>query len=143
MCAPILGFVDLESLIVPVEGCKNNPKKQKTRAIEIHKPCSCALLFVALEEQKHFFFDLQCGPGFMDQFVKTLDQVGKKIYNEKKNIETLSGCPVYPKKRQKHVGFVQQNWIKVLTIQPCYINATKQETFWAGHTHSATSSAEP
>ena len=60
--APIEGFFYLKSLIVPVEGCKNNPEKEETRAIEINKPCSYALLFVALEEQKPFFFDLQCGP---------------------------------------------------------------------------------
>ena len=79
--APIVVFY-LESLIVPVESCKNNPKKAETRAIKIHKPLRYALLFVALEKQKSFFPDLQCG--VMDQFVKTLDQLGKQIYNEKK-----------------------------------------------------------
>ena len=45
--APIVGFFDLESIIESVSGCGNNPKQAETRIIEIHKPCSYALLFVA------------------------------------------------------------------------------------------------
>ena len=60
--APIVGFFDLESLIVPVEGCKNNPEKAETRAIEIHKPCSYAMLFVALEKQKPFSLTFNADP---------------------------------------------------------------------------------
>ena len=77
-----IAFFDLESLIASVEGCKNNTKKAETREIEFLKLCSYALLIVALEEQKPFF-DLQCRPCVTDQFLKTLDQVGRQIYNKK------------------------------------------------------------
>ncbi|XP_075259949.1 uncharacterized protein LOC142351664 [Convolutriloba macropyga] len=59
------------------------------------------MLFVALEEQKPFFFDLQCGPGVMDQFVKTLDQVGKQIYNEKQKHRNFFGLPSISKEEAK------------------------------------------
>ena len=38
--APVIGFFDLESLIVPVEGCQQDPKHSSTRSIEKHLPCS-------------------------------------------------------------------------------------------------------
>ena len=52
--APIVGFFDLESIIEPLNS--NIPQKSVTRPLEEHKPCSYALLFVALHETKPFFF---------------------------------------------------------------------------------------
>ena len=81
--ALIVGFFDLDSIIEPVIGSSssNTQSSSNTRALEEHKPCSYALLFVAWNETKPFFFDLKCGPNVMIEFVKSLEQIVKRIYN--------------------------------------------------------------
>ena len=94
--APIVRFFDLESIIEPVIGSSSNTQNSSTtRALEEHKPCSYALLFVALNETKPFFFDLKCGPNVMIDFVKSLEQIAKSIYDVKQH---FSGEPSIPKR---------------------------------------------
>ena len=81
--APIVGFFDLESIIESVSGCGNNPKQAETRIIEIHKPCSYALLFVAQDEVELFHFECVSGLNVMSQFVASLEQLARKIYSVK------------------------------------------------------------
>ena len=81
--APIVGFFDLESIIEPVANNYNTQKNSVTRALEEHKPCSYSLLFVALNETKPFYFDLECGPNVMVEFVKSPEQIAKDIYDVK------------------------------------------------------------
>ena len=81
--APIVGFFDLESIIESVSGCGNNPQQAETRIIEIHKPCSYALLFVAQDEVEPFHFECVSGLNVMSQFVASLEQLARKIYSVK------------------------------------------------------------
>ena len=67
--APIVGFFDLESIIEPVANDYNTQQNSVTRALEEYKPCCYALLFVALNEAKPFYFDLKCCPNVKVEFV--------------------------------------------------------------------------
>ena len=67
--APIVGFFDLESIIEPVSGCQNNPTQSETRTIEVHKPCSYAMLFVTQNQTEPFHFECLTGPKVMEKFV--------------------------------------------------------------------------
>ena len=58
--APIVGFFDLKSIIEPV--ADSSQENSVTKALEEHKPCSYALLFVTLDQKKPFFFDIKSGP---------------------------------------------------------------------------------
>ena len=78
--APIVGFFDLESIIEPVANTINTQQNSVTRALEEHKPCSYALLFVALNETKPFYFDLKYGPNVMVEIVKSLETTTQNIF---------------------------------------------------------------
>ena len=93
--APIVGFFDLESIIEPVNS--NIPQKSVTKPLEAHKPCSYALLFVALQETKPFFFELKSGPNVMVDFVKSIEAIAKDIYDVKQQHKNFSGEPTTPK----------------------------------------------
>ena len=93
--APIVGFFDLESIIEPVNS--NIPQKSVTKPLEAHKPCSYALLFVALQETKPFFFKLKSGPDVMVDFVKSIEAIAKDIYDVKQQHKNFSGEPTTPK----------------------------------------------
>ena len=95
--APIVGFFDLESIIEPVANTINTQQNSVTRALEEHKPCSYALLFVALNETKPFYFDLKCGPNVMVEFVKSLEQIARDIYDVKQQHKNFSGEPTITK----------------------------------------------
>ena len=60
-------------------------------------PCSYALLFVALNETKPFYFDLKCGPNVMVEFVKSLEQTARDIYDVKQQLKNFSGEPTITK----------------------------------------------
>ena len=90
--APIVGFFELESIIEPFIGSSDNTQSwNTTRALEEHKPCSYALLFVALNETKQFFFDLKCWPNVMIEFAKSREQIAKNIYEVKQQYKNFSG----------------------------------------------------
>ena len=95
--APIVGFFDLESIIEPVADTINTQQNSVTRSLEEHKPCSYALLFVALNETKPFYFDLKCGPNVMVEFAKSLEQIARDIYDVKQQHENFSGEPTITK----------------------------------------------
>ena len=95
MVAPIVGFFDLESIIEPVNS--NIPQKSVTKPLEAHKPCSYALLFVALQETKPFFFELKSGPNVMVDFVKSIEAIAKDIYDVKQQHKNFFGEPTTPK----------------------------------------------
>ena len=95
--APIVGFFDLESIIEPVANTINTQQNSVTRALEEHKPCSYALLFVALNETKPFYFDLKCGPNVMVEFVKSLEQIARDIYDVKQQHKNFAGEPTITK----------------------------------------------
>ena len=95
--APIVGFFDLESIIEPVANTINTKQNSVTRVLEEHKPCSYALLFVALNETKPFYFDLKCGPNVMVEFVKSLEQIARDIYDVKQQHKNFSGEPTITK----------------------------------------------
>ena len=81
--APVIGFFDLESLIVPVEGCQQDPKLSSTRSIEKHLPCSYALLCIEKDKVDPYFFEIQQGPDIMKSFVESVQALAKKIYIDK------------------------------------------------------------
>ena len=95
--APIVGFFHLESIIEPVANNYHTQQNSVTRALEEHKPCSYALLFVALNETKPFYFDLKCGPNVMVEFVKSLEQIARDIYDVKQQHKNFSGEPTINK----------------------------------------------
>ena len=95
--APIVGFFDLESIIEPVVHNYKTQQNSVIRALEEHKPCSYALLFVALNETKPFYFDLKCGPNVMVEFVKSLEQIARDIYDVKQQHKNFSGEPTITK----------------------------------------------
>ena len=95
--APIVGFFDLESIIEPVSGCQNNPTKSETRTIEIHKPCSYAMLFVAQNQTEPFHFECLTGPKVMEQFVQSLESISKRVYSVKQQHKYFSGQPLIAK----------------------------------------------
>ena len=95
--APIVEFFDLESIIEPVAHNYNTQQNSVTRALEEHKSCSYALLFVALNETKPFYFDLKCGPNVMVEFVKSLEQIARDIYDVKQQHKNFSGEPTINK----------------------------------------------
>ena len=100
--APIVGFFDLESIIEPVAENRTNTQNTVTRAIEEHKPCSYALLFVALNEVEPYFFDIKSGPNVMSEFVKSLEQIAKQIYEVKQKHRNFEGEPTIPKVEATH-----------------------------------------
>ena len=95
--ASIVGFFDLESIIEPVANTINTQQNSVTRALEEHKPCSYALLFVALNETKPFYFDLKCDPNVMVEFVKSLEQIARDIYDVKQQHKNFAGEPTITK----------------------------------------------
>ena len=84
--AAVVGFFDLESIIELVMTCRNDPKFSDTRTIEMHKPCSYALLFIAQGQEELFHFEGERGPGVMQKFVKSLEKMAKTIYKATKQI---------------------------------------------------------
>ena len=108
--APIVGFFDLESIIEPVSGCRNNPTNSETRTIEIHKPCSYAMLFVAQKQTEPFHFDCLTGPKVMEQFVQSLETIAKRVYSVKQQHKySLTSLPLR-KKMPPIVGYVKNHW---------------------------------
>ena len=95
--APIVGFFDLESIIESVSGCRNNPQKAETRIIELHKPCSYAMLFVGQDEVEPFHFECESGAGIMSKFVESLERIAKKEHNAKQRNLYFNGEPPYSK----------------------------------------------
>ena len=95
--APVIGFFDLESLIVPVEGCQQDPKHSSTRSIEKHLPCSYALLCIEKDKADPYFFEIQQGPGIMKSFVETVQALAKKIHSDKRRFREYEGVPPFPK----------------------------------------------
>ena len=95
--APIVGFFDLESIIEPVASTINTQQNSVTRALEEHTPCSYALLSVALNETKPFYFNLKCGPNVMVEFVKSLEQIARDIYDVKQQHKNFAGEPTVTK----------------------------------------------
>ena len=93
--APIVGFFDLESIIESVSGCRNNPQKAETRTIELHKPCSYAMLFVGQDEVEPFHFECESGAGIMSKFVESLERIAKKVHNAKQRNLYFNGEPPY------------------------------------------------
>ena len=95
--APIVGFFDLESIFEPVANNYNTHQNSFTKAAEEHKPCSYALLFVALNETKPFYFDLKGGRNVMVEFVKSLELIARDIYDVKQQHKNFSGEPTITK----------------------------------------------
>ena len=95
--APIVGFFDLESILESVSGCGNNPQNAETRIIELHKPCSYAMLFVGQDEVEPFLFECESGPNIMSNFVESLEQIAKKIYQAKQRNKYFHGEAPYSK----------------------------------------------
>ena len=111
--APFGGFFDLESIIEPVSGCQNNPTKSETRTIEIHKPCSYAMLLVAQNQTEPFHFECLTGPKVMEQFVQSLESIAKRVYSVKQQLKYSLASLWSRKKMLPIVGYVKNHWNKV------------------------------
>ena len=88
---PIIGFFDLESLIQPVSGCANNPLKSETRQIEMHRPCSYALLFIGLDEKIPYHYSINRGPNAMEQFIVEIERLAVRINEDKQRFRNFQG----------------------------------------------------
>ena len=135
--APIVGFFDLESIIEPVIGSSssNTQSSSTTRAPEEHKPCSYALLFVALNETKPFFFDLNCGPNVMIEFVKSLEKIAKSIYDVKQQYKNFSGEPSIPK-REATLCWICENELNTSPQDPTVLDHCHFTGKFLGWAHS-------
>ena len=137
--ALIVGFFDLESIIEPVfdssSSSSNTQSSSTTRALEEHKPCSYALLFVALNETKPFFFDLKCGPNVMIEFVKSLEQIAKSIYDVKQQYKNFSGEPSIPK-REATLCWICENELNTSPQDPTVLDHCHFTGKFLGWAHS-------
>ena len=88
---PIIGFFDLESLIQPVSGCANDPLKSETRQIEMHRPCSYALLFIGLDEKIPYHYSINRGPNAMEQFIVEIERLAVRINEDKQRFRNFQG----------------------------------------------------
>ena len=93
---PIIGFFDLESVIEPVLGCQNDPVKADTRQIEMHRPCSYAMLFLALHEKEPYHFSLNRGPDAMEKFIEELEKLAVQINKDKQRNRVFQGQAPIP-----------------------------------------------
>ena len=92
--APFVGFFDLESLIVPIEGCQNSSKRAFTQAIEKHQPLSYCVVVLAQDMDEPYRYEIKQGPDCMKDFVKFLEQLAKDVHKERqKNREFNSAVP--------------------------------------------------
>ena len=85
--------------------CRNDPQFSDTRAIEMHKPCSYALLFIAQSQEEPFHFEGERGPGVMQKFVKSLEKMAKTIYVVKQQNKYFVGIPTIARTN------VENSWI--------------------------------
>ena len=95
--APFVGFFDLESIIEPVPGCNNDPRKSYTRKIEKHTPCSYGIVVLALNQQEPFRFELKQGEGIMKDFISFLEKLARDVHVEKQKNRIYTGPEPFPK----------------------------------------------
>ena len=86
--------------------CRNDPQFSDTRANEMHKPCSYALLFIAQGQEEPFHFEGERGAGVMLQFVKLLERMAKTIYVKKQQNRYFDCIPTIAR---TNVGFANLN----------------------------------
>ena len=70
--SPFVIYLDLESLIVPVQTVKNNQNVSGTYALEHHLPCSYYLLVIEHGNPEPIYFDIYTGPDCMERFLSKI-----------------------------------------------------------------------
>ena len=87
--APVVGFFDLKSIIEPVRSCRNHPKFLEMRTIEMHNPCSYALLFIAQSQDEPFHFECDRVQRGMQKFLESLEKMAQTKFVKKKTKQIL------------------------------------------------------
>lgn len=89
--APVVGFFDMESIIEPVATCADDPSKPSSHPIEVHSPCSNAMLFVEHDSVDPVYFKINWGPDCMDRFIQNLEEVAKLLHEKKRQHPVFTG----------------------------------------------------
>ena len=82
--APFIIYADFESLLVKIDGCKNNPEKSSTTKLSEHIPSGFSMSTISSFndiENKH---DVYRNKNCMKTFCQSLREHAMKIINSKK-----------------------------------------------------------
>ena len=78
--SPFVIYLDLESLIVPVQTVKNNQNISGTYALEQHLPCSYCLLVIEHRNPEPIYFDIYRGPDCMERFLSKIEKLARHFF---------------------------------------------------------------
>ena len=89
--SPLVIYLDLETLIVPVQIVENNQNISGTYALEQHLPCSYCLLVIEHGNLEPIYFDIYTGPDCMERFLSKIEKLARHFFHQKRKFPNFIG----------------------------------------------------
>ena len=88
---PIVIYIDLELLLLPVYKPQPDPQKPSTHTIEVNQPCGCALALIEFGKKDMSKFELKRRANVIEELVSSLESQARQTYVEKMNYYIFTG----------------------------------------------------
>ena len=91
--APVVIYFDLESLIIPIQSCDDNPSNSWTRTLEKHTPCGFCLVLIESGSLQPVHVSIDRSSTCMQKLAIHLQAIAREIYQRKQTHRIYKGRP--------------------------------------------------
>ena len=89
-------YFDLESLIIPIQSCDDNPSSSWTRTLEKHTPCGFCLVIFESGSLPPVHVSKDRESTCMQKLAIHLQAIAREIYQKKQTHRNYKGRPDFP-----------------------------------------------
>ena len=91
--SPVVIYFDLESLIIPIQSCDDNPSSSWTRTVEKHTPCGFCLVLIESGSLQPVHVSIDRSSTCMQKLAIHLQAIAREIYQRKQTHRIYKGRP--------------------------------------------------
>ena len=109
--APVVIYFDLESLIIPIQSCDENPSSSWTRTLEKHKPCGFCLVLIESGSLQPVHVSIDRSSTCSKNWQYIFKQLQGKLTRESKRIASTKVDPTFQVIKLPTLGFVRSHFL--------------------------------
>ena len=99
---PLVIYLDIKSLLVPIDYCTTAPHVSSVTIIEEHVACGYAFAVVEHGKDKIVSQRIKRAPNCLEDLIIDLEKLAKEIYNRKQMYRIFRGVPPIQKESVNH-----------------------------------------
>ena len=114
--APVVIYFDLESLIIPIQSCDDNPSSSWTRTLEKLTPCGFCLVLIESGSLQPVHVSIDRSSTCMQKLAIHLQTIAREIYQRKQTHRRYKGRPDFSSDQVTDCWICEQPFLDELKV---------------------------